>query len=299
MARKQTLAEWILEAMTDSDKDGQCTALSLVHLRVADAGVIGETEVHTIKFKGDVVFKAEDLAETFSHKANGYSQELTGVQQFCLYAFYGERKTPEARHPFKTSGELNFGGMSTEAPNETGVRSQQMRLTEAIVQGAFRQSSIAFDNLFRTSELQALQNQKVMQQNAELMELTKTLLLERETKQHEHRILEHKEEQKTLLMEKGANLLPALLNTVTGKEIVPAAHQDTAILEAIASSITEDQAIKLAQAIPEEVRGVLAGRLQEILTKREKNKETRRKLVRVVKPEYDEKPKEKEPKESA
>jgi len=163
-----------------------------------------------------------------------------------------------------------------------------MRLTESIVQGAFRQSSIAFDNLFRTAELQTMQNQKIMQQNSELMELTKTLLLEREVKQHEHRLLEYKEEQKNLLIEKGSTLIPALLNTITGKEIIPKSSQDTAILEAIANGITEEQAVQLASALPDDaVRGALAARLGEILSKREQQKATRRKLVRAVKPEYE------------
>ena len=154
--RKQALADWIREALDDPDKEGPCTALSLVHVTGTSGGPFYE-EIHTVKI-GSKAYDPHALDKMFMHKAQSYAQELTGVQSFCLFAFYNNLSEPGAKHPLRISGELDFGGLATEGPTESGKTSQNMRLTEAIVQGSFRQNTVTFDMLIRTMDVVTRQN---------------------------------------------------------------------------------------------------------------------------------------------
>jgi len=276
-ARKQTLADWIREALDDPDKDGPCTALSLVHVTGTSGGPFYE-EIHTVKV-GAKAYDPQALDKMFSHKAQSYAQELPGVQSFCLFAFYNNASEPGSKHPFRVSGELDFGGLATEGPTESGKTSQNMRLTEAIVQGSYRQNSMTFDMIIRSMDVMTRQNASLINQNHEAFELVKNLMMEKAREDHEYRLKEKNRQ----MIAQFVSFLPPLANSLLGEEVFPQSHADSKLLDAIADNVQEDQIRKLAEAVPAKVWPMLAGRLKEALER----KKAERELDRPPPSEYD------------
>lgn len=253
---KQSLESWIREALSDLDKEGTCSALALEHVMANGS----RTEVHTVRLSGRQ-WKPEDLAQLFQHKADSYAQELPGVQSFCMMAFYGDRTTPEARHPFRVTGELEYNsGLATEGPTETGARAQQMRLTEAIVQGAFGMVKVAFENQNRSVEQLSRENAHLRNQNVEYFNMAKDLMVEQSKGDHEFRLKEISAQERAKLF----GYIPALANTVFGKEIFPQSTADTAIIEQLLVALTPEKVKALAAILPPKVWMALASRLEEL-----------------------------------
>jgi len=75
-------------------------------------------------------------------------------------------------------------------------------------------------------------------------------------------------------------LMPALANTVAGKEVFPQASADTALIDAIAEKVNPAVIEQLAGSgmLPAEVAGPLTLRLKEALSKREREQEELKRL---------------------
>src|SRR5271166_6573273 len=130
MARRkpQSLESWIQEALIDEDKDAKCSGLSLVYVKHNDS----HQEIHSINLTKKTA-SAEELAEIFTRKAESFSQDMEGISNFILQAFYG-KKDPEAWKPFKCiNGEMRSNSMElsiSETPDQKGVTHQLMKHLE-------------------------------------------------------------------------------------------------------------------------------------------------------------------------
>lgn len=282
MARtKVTLENWIKEALTDPDKEGRkCTVLTLVHMEGRT-----EKEIHTVKF-GSQSWEPVKLAKLFRGKAEVFSQDLTGPQQFRLHAFY-EQEEPEATFPFLTEGQLDFGDGLTEGPTEKGLTSQGMRHTEAMVQLAFKHTA----NLIAASSEMIKElgetNRLLVTENRDALEGIKQLIIEKVTDEHARRLELVKETRKTEERKKLITFIPALTNTILGREVFPQNTADTALVETIAESLTEDDIGKLSEVIRPEMMGPLFERFSKYLEKKRKANEDSARLLSDINPEDD------------
>jgi hypothetical protein len=263
MAKRITLDQWIRSALTDEDKEGACTTMSLVHKQG-----VADLEVHSVRF-GAKNTDPKALADLFQAKADAYSQDLTGVQTFNLLAFYGNRTSPEARHPFLVTSQTDYQGLATEPPDERGKTMQGMRLTEAIVQGTFRQTSVVFQATQMMIENLLKQNTVLMAENREYFEITKNALVEQAKREHSFEMSRLEYERSSGERRKWLSMLPALANTIFGREVFPQNTADTALLEAAVDNLTAEQAQKLAASLPPEIVGPLMQRLAQIHEKKE------------------------------
>lgn len=284
--RKQTLDQWVAEAFLDDDKDGKCTMLSLVHI-VGTA----ENEIHTVKFGGSKSWSPKELGELFMHKAESYADELPGVQSFCLLAFYGERKEPQARKPFMINGATEFHGLATEGPTSGGLTQQAMRHSEAIIQMAFRQTAMLFETSQRTVHELTKQNESLMQENRDAFQIMREMLMERATHAHDFRMKELEFQRSSDQRQKLMTMIPALVNNLTGRELFPQngdGGEDTALIETIATELDEATLIKLADALPPHIMGILASRMKKIFDAKNKQREDgERRLKSGTNPEVD------------
>lgn len=278
MARtKQTLAEWIKEAMSDADKLDitseevkKCSGFSLVHL----ASGVHEKEIHSVRL-GNKAHSPDDLGRLFMHKAESYCQELPGVQLFTLLAFYNNETTPTARHPFRIQGEIAYEGTGTEAPTITGLTQQQMRHTEGLVSGSFRQNAMTFEVLLEVTREMAMEARTSRKENSELVNMMKELMMQNMQLQYSNQLqLMNRQDISKLI-----GMAPALVNSIAGKEIFPNNSADTAIMEALAGSLTPDQVQKLAAALPPQVMPHVMGRVNEILKAKVETKKAQSALV--------------------
>lgn len=273
MRKRQTLSEWIHEAMIDPDKGGRCVALSLV-LKVG----IQDQEIHSCKFGGRA-FESKQLAEMFQNKAEAYAQDLPGAQTFNILAFYEGENEPQARHPFVIQPQNEFNGLTTEGPDERGMRQQGMRLTEAIVHNTFRMQSMLFQVCQNTIEAQDRRINHLSHENQEMFNILREEMLNRINREHERSMQIAQYERETAERKKWLGLIPPLTNTVMGREIFPQNTADTSMLEAIAESLASKTpeeagaaAGALANVIPPELVGPILKRLNEIAEAKKKEK---------------------------
>lgn len=259
---KLTLSGWIEEALTDGDKitdEGTvkpCAGLVLNH--VMSNGL--EKEVHGVRL-GAKAYKSQDLGKLFQHKAETFSQELPGIQQFVLYAFYGEDRDPGARHPFKVRGETSYEGMGTEGPDERGKTQQAMRLTEAVVQGAFRKDMHVFDTMARTMEMMALDANTMRKDMIAMFGSLKELMVENLKLQYD----KSKELQNRALVGQLVGMAPPLINSIAGKEVFPQNTVDTQLIETLAKSLNPANVQQIAALLPPQLLAPLMARFEQVL----------------------------------
>lgn len=266
--RKQSLSDWIQEALTDPDKSGKCTAMSLCHM-------VGETqhELHSVTF-GSTPWEPSKLASLFQGKAESFSQDLPGAQTFVLLAMYEGSSEPQAKHPIMIAGNSDFDGLLTEGPHEKGLLQQMMRHNEAIVGAAFLHNRVLFEQSAKMLETLGEQNHRLMNENHEAIGAIKELLMAEATKAHEYKMTEIKEQRSTQERNKLLGMAPALLNTILGKEVFPQESADSAIMDTLAENLTQEEIMTLSRTLRPEIWGPLAARLGTALERKEKIRAT-------------------------
>lgn len=281
--RRQTLDAWIREAVNDQERDGPCTMIAVCHM----TGITPQ-EVYTVKLGAGRTWGDGELARLFMGKAESYSQDLPGVQTFVLQAFYGTDSEPKAKHPFTVAGEVDNIGLMTEAPDMKGMTQQGMRHIEAMVGLAFQhtrsmvqaQSSLV-DNL--AGKLIHLTDE-----HFEAVKILKELVLERETEQHEREMKKLEYERSTHERKQLIAFIPALANTLLGREVFPQSTEDTAIIEAVADALPEDDLKKLlmiSPMLPPVVQGIFASRMERFLRGKREAAEAKKALAVRSNPE--------------
>jgi hypothetical protein len=130
--RKQTVDMWVQTVIADVIDGRPCSAVACLHLK----GVGGATEeVVTKPLEGPVNVK--ELADHLVGRAEGFAQDLAGLQTFKLLAFYG---TAEPHNPFHftvSDGSVisrNEAMQTAHEPTPTGLLGQLMKHNEQLVQ---------------------------------------------------------------------------------------------------------------------------------------------------------------------
>jgi hypothetical protein len=258
---RQTLDQWIHEALTDPDKDGKCTRIALIHR----AGV-KEQEIHVVKIGGRQ-WDAKQLAKTLLGKAENYAAELPGVQTFNLLAFYDDNPQFGAIKPFMVNGETELPGLATEGPTKDGLTQQAMRHSEAIIQMAFRQTNAMCDAMVRMMAETTADNINLRRENREASELVRDAMLKLAEQRDQSAMKRLEFQRATEERKKWLSFGPALINALLGREVFPQSMADTALIDAIAESLSETDIQKLAATgvIKPEVWGPLAQRMAQVL----------------------------------
>jgi hypothetical protein len=280
---RQSLRAWILEALTDAEKNGPCTGLICLH-------TIGSAkkEIHNVKLNAGKQWTPDELAQLFESKAKSYAQDLPGTQLFEIEGFYGDRSTPEAFHPFRIEGETMYAMGGTDAPDGKGLVQQSMRHTEAMTSLAY--AALAENNRLLNQMVQQFGDALIDSRKAELdaVGLVKDLVLERQNNVHAHRMEQLQFERQTTERRKWLQFAPPLINTLLGKDIFPQNTEDTALIEGLCENLTEEHIKKLAGALPPEYMGPLAARIEKFLEKKKAERsEDRRLLGNGLDPEAD------------
>lgn len=268
MAKKVSLEGWIREAVLDPDKNAPCSMLSLVH-----HGSV-KKDLHSVRLGGTTTRTPGELAQLFEGKARTFCQELSGVQQLELLAFYGDTVEPQAFHPFKVTGSLEFstggsGTLETEGPTERGLAGQAMRHSEAIMQFGLRSMAMVTEMQGELIAVQAQQIRSLMAENGDAVKLVKDALLEKALVSHDRQMAEIAAADKANMKAALMRYAPALLNTLTGREVFPQQTADTALIETIASKVAPEQLAMIANFLPAEVSGPLLARFNQIFEERE------------------------------
>lgn len=264
----QTIEQWIIEqhaAGTVEEGYGTLTMLSLVHVKG-----IAEQEVHTVRLTTGKKWTHKELATLFQKRAEQYCEQLSGVQLFYILAFYENRTESQARKPYRVNGSTDLletmGG--TEGPTGAGLTQQAMRHMESVYQLSIRAMASAYQAQENAMNRLAQMNEKLLHETSEAREIVTTLMLEKSNKAHEYRMDELKyirgSEERTKLLTQ----VPALVNTLFGREIFPQNTEDTALLNAIAEEMDMPRVQKLMTSgvFSPKLMGLLATRMERYLT---------------------------------
>lgn len=281
MAR-QTLQEWIHEALADEDKGKPCTALALVH-RVG----VREQEIHSKKLS--VREDAKSLAKMFLGKAENYAAELPGVQTFNLLAFYGDNPQWEAIKPFMINGVEEMPGLSTEGPTKEGLVQQSMRHSESVIQMAFRQTTAMSSAMTSMFEMVVRENMSLRRENQDATVILRDAVLDMNEKKEEAAFKRMKFQRDAEERSKWLSFGPAFVNTLLGKEVFPQSTADTSLIDTIADSISEEDMQRLAASgiIKTEVWGPLAARMAKHLERKRLAEAQAKTALNGVDPEID------------
>ena len=263
MKRKQ-MDQWIREALTDPDKDGKISMLSLVHMVGSQ-----QKEIHTIKYNGGKSWSETELATVFRGKAETYVQDLQGVHTFQLLAFYSNKPQPEAFYPFTINVAADTGGLFTEMPNDTGRMQQVMRQSEMLIQQVYRRQQVMDDYTLRLIAQQDNSISTLQKENRDMFEVFKEIMIQQATNTHKFEMERLQYERSTTERQKLIGMAPHLINTITGREVFPQNTSDTALIESIAENISADHISMLAAILPPQLAGTLAERFMIYNQKKE------------------------------
>jgi hypothetical protein len=294
MAR-QTLAQWIHECATDTDKTGQLRQIQLVHM-------VGQQrqEIDGCKFGGSKDLSIEALGQRFRSKAEAYCQDMPGVQMFMLLAFFGESREEEARHPFAINvNQHGENGLMTENPTTQGMTQQHMRHAEMLVQQVYRRQQSQDEFQLRLMErmesslgrLQgALDNE--IARRLEATDIAMQLLGRENDRYHEQEMERMRFERSTAERKKWLAFGPPLINSLLGREVFPQSTADTAMVESIIENLPMEDIAKIGGSLPPTVLGPLMARVQKYHADKEKDEKelealTPPKLTQVVDPAAD------------
>lgn len=244
--KRQTVQGWIEQALEDADKKSPCTGLSLVYLRG-----ISQEEIHTKELAGPQ--SAQALAAFFIDRACGYAQDLAGIQTFKLLAFYGSNE-PKASFPFTVcDGQLTAGDVAAHSrhePTQTGVLAQLMKHNETVMQmNTALVTAIVSDGMAVRKEL------------AEATMLVRDAVMKfaelGHNKQMETLAFQRQTEERQMLLKAA----PLLLNSLTGREILPQEFALGSIVEEMAEKVTAQDLqmlVALGKLSPQSAQGLAA-----------------------------------------
>lgn len=279
---KISLATWIREAMTDSEKSGPITALACMHL-------VGSTEVLIDNVKIDPgVWTEQNLEKRFLGKAETESQALDGVQLFRMLAFYEGSSEPLARFHFRVNGDLDSAdGLNSESADAKGMFAQGMRHLEAQTQHTFRKDTMLFEASQAMLSMMANNQVQMATKNMEYLDAITKLVTQIATGQSNMRIEEMKVSAQVREREMLVGMAPHFLNAISGSEIVPQAGLDSQIINTMAENITEQQFQMMVSSgiIPQNMVGVLAARMKKHLQQKQQEQLERKRLSDGVDPE--------------
>lgn len=272
MVKRKTLETWIHEALNDEDKDGACTALTLLHM----IGQVSSQEIHTKRLSagGDPAA----LAAMFRGKAETFAQDQTTTQNFRVGAFYGDKQEPQAFFTFQVTPEsAASAGTVVDAPDGRGALAQAMRFNEIAMQIFMRNNQTIFEQQNRTIEMLGAREERLMRENHDAFDIVRDVIMARAHDDHESRMKELDREKSNKDREALMKFAPALTNQIFGREIFPQATADTSLINAIADHVQPQHLQLLAQVLPNEVAAPLANRIASYL--QEKQDAERKRLL--------------------
>jgi|SRR5271157_627353 hypothetical protein len=274
--KRHTVDSWVEDTITEVIEGKPCSAIALLHLK----GVGGATEEITTKpIEGTV--NAHDIAENLIGRAEGFSQDIGGLQTFKLIAFYGTNEPHNPFHFTASDGSVVSRSetvMSAHEPTPTGVLGQQMKHIEQL---------IAYNNQLVNSNMATANGivsmcfgpQGVIQESIraqlEAIAVVKDAMLDMQKERKQLILEEHKAAQDLQTRKAIIDAIPQLANRFTGHEIFNENTNRAKILETLAFKITpQDMELLVAMGkLTKEESLVLSAQFAAIIEEKRKESE--------------------------
>jgi hypothetical protein len=283
MAAKYTpLGQWLREAFTPDPERGHCVAIGILYNKPGG----GTREVKTVRLGGKT-WDISQLADLIQGTVETYAQDYGGINSFEIQCFYGKEGTKGelgAHHTITVmDGELQQGGRGRgvkETNDGPGLVAQAMRHVE--------RSYELLVNLVQTGAVTNLQREQAMAAREESLRkevndaygIVREMMMKEAEKSHQQKMAEMAFADSSKFKKQLMEYLPALVNTASGKEIFPQATADTALIEALATSVPPEAIQQLAGMglVKAEIMGPLMARFADVLRKKQAEEEALKQL---------------------
>lgn len=278
MSRYTSLSAWLEETLADTDRVEAASIISIWHRKHEG----GTREVKSIALKGKT-FESASLAKTIQGTCETFAQEMPGINQFEIHVHYDPKSSPAIHTISIADGEMLQGGRSRnvkEGADAAGLVAQAMRHME--------KSQELLVTLVQQGTITSLQREQAAYLAAEKLrnevndayEIVRQVMMERGKEAHDMRMEELKfakslDERKRIM-----ELMPALANTVSGREIFPQSVADSKLIEALALKVPPKLLEQLATSgmVDPEVMGPLMARFDEVVRQKKAEEEAIKKL---------------------
>lgn len=267
---KKTLEAWLAECLT---RETKCTALLCIQ-KIGSS----DQEVWKLELPEGKQWDYKELGEIFVNKAAVRVQEEPGSHLFHMLAFFGGN-LPGDMFPFRVNSSAELGGGATEEPTERGARAQSMRHAEAAFQSSFRHTQYLIQATLEMNRDLMKGMRESMSERADALELVQKVVLAHAANQSELRMKEMAYMRTVQLEAAAAKFLPALTNTIAGREVFPQSTEDTALVEMLLNSFGEDQIKLLAATLRPEAQAILATRAAAFYKAKREAEETAARAV--------------------
>lgn len=282
MAKKrQTVEQWIAEVIGEVIDGKGCSLIALLHLK----GVGGSTEEVTGKpIEGTI--NAKELADHFIGRAEGFSQDLPGLQTFKLIAFYGNNEPHNPFHFTTADGTVMSRSetmMSAHEPTPTGLMGQLMKNNEFLSR---QNADLVQQNMTMANGVIAacFGPQGIVQQSIrsqlEAVEVVKDAMLDMSKQRRELVLEEHKAAQDLQTRKAIIDAMPLLVNRVTGHEVFDEKSNRAKMLELFAMKISpQDLEVLVSMGkITKEEALVISGQFAAIVEEKKKEADAIKKV---------------------
>jgi hypothetical protein len=240
--RRQTVDQWVETVVTDVIDGRPCSAVACLHLK----GIGGATEEVTTKPLEGGPINVKELADHLVGRAEGFGQELPGLQTFKLLAFYG---TSEPHNPFHFTVSDGSVISRTEAmqtahePTPTGLLGQLMKHNEALVQ---RNMELTQSNMQMAQGIigMCLGPGGIIAQSRqtelEAIAVVKDASLSMFEQRRKLRIDELQAAQELQTRKAITDAIPHIVNRISGHEVFSETGNKAAILDKLALKVTPE-----------------------------------------------------------
>jgi len=279
--RRQTVEQWVASVIGEVIDGKGCSAIALLHLK----GMGGATEEVTTKpIEGTV--NSKELGDHFIGRAEGFSQDLPGLQTFKLIAFYGNNEPHNPFHFTTSDGTVTSRSetmMSAHEPTPTGLLGQLMKNNEFLSR---QNADLVQQNMGMANGIVAMcfGPQGIVQQSIrsqlEAVEVVKDAMLDMSKQRRELVLEEHKAAQDLQTRKAIIDAVPLLVNRVTGHEVFDEKSNRAKLLEVFAMKISPQDLEMLVSMgkITKEEALVISSQFAAIVEEKKKEADAIRKV---------------------
>jgi len=257
--------QWIERQLWDDRDEGPATKFVLKHLD--SNGRAGRIEIWSkaIEHNAKCVIMPEDeipdlINEIGSASFDDAEGMAAGLQRYQLLCFVKHKPHAHSRFTFSTSAgtdDVDDTGVSEPATHK-GLLGQMMRHNEALMRTTVMSSNQTLGMLARTVANQGEHIEKLLKDRREGFETMEDLKSQRHDRELSTIEATNREERYQAMFEKAQLLLPALVNRVSGKKLLPESTTPMEeMLKTLAESFTEAQISAIMPTLKPEQQVVL------------------------------------------
>jgi hypothetical protein len=258
LAAIKAITAWLVAGLAEKRPEGRLQRVLVRH--IVPGNRLGE-EVASYEVPEDAGEGwANAEAVRIYDKLAAEASTLGGMQRWCLYAYCAEADGHVDRHLVRIQGTGDDApGFDSEGPDKAGLVSQSMRHAEAFARINLSAQATNVQSLERLVGMLAERNEQLTKRNFEMVESFASLLDKKHEREIDLRMVDAKARALEGGLEKAGILVPAIVNRLMGKEVLPIQNAGTlALAKQLFASIasTPGQIEKLAQTLsPEQMVG--------------------------------------------